>query len=301
MEKTDVAYFSTLLNETAEDVEKYSNEGTLSEKVKALNLMDSDQVTTLKTNLTKEVKDNHISELVDEAKKGNLDKDLYKVIKGATLEMTEKDLAKQHGVESYDGINDLVLKAINKNKGQKDDTKTQELTQKVTDLQGVNENLVKEKDDAVKAAKNEYEGKILSRDKKDYIDKIPFDFSDVEQSDLEKITGQRKQIVTSVFDSKFNLVFQGDSVVVQDKENNLVKNPATLEPVPVLDVLKQIPVELGIKLKSPEAGGQGGSSSGGNGSAKFKSVEEFGEYCEAQNIKPNSSEGIKVWAERRPQ
>lgn len=300
MEKNDVEFLGSLLNEKPEAVEQAVTDGTLGEKIKALKLMNSAEVDTLKTNLTKQVKETHITELVDEAKQGNLDKELYKVIKGATLEKTERELAKEHGIESFEGINDLVLKAISKNKGRTDDTKVQELSQKVTELQGINTNLVKEKDTAVKDAKSEYEGKILKRDKKDIINHLPFDFSDVEQADLEKITGQRRQIVESVFDARYTLAFEGDKVVVKDKEGTLIKNTATLEPIAAFDVMKEIPVELGIKIKSSETGGQGGKSSGGNGSAMFKDYPEFLAYCTERKINQHSAEGIKLWHERGP-
>jgi len=301
MNEKDVTFFSTLLNEEAGNVETFAEEGTLGEKITALNLMNQSDVESLKTNLTKQVKEDHVTEMVEEAKKGNLDKELYKVIKGATLEMTEKELAKKYSIESYDNVNDLVSKAISKNKGRTDDTKTQELAQKIIDLQGINENLVKEKDEAVTGAKNEYESKILQRDKTDMVNSIPFDFSDVEDGELDKTTLQRKQIVSSVFDSKFTLAFQDDKIVVLDKEGNLQKNPATLEPLPVSDVLKQIPIELGMKLRSLESGGQGGQSSGGNGQTKYASYDEFEAECAKRSILPTSTKGIQMWTDGRPQ
>jgi len=300
MEKNDVEFFGSLLNAKPEEVEQYASEGKLGEKIKSLNLMNSGEVETLKANLTKQVKEDHINELAEEAKGGNIDKTLYGIIKGSVIEKTERNLAKEHGIDSYDGLNDLVSKAISKNKGHTDDTKIQELTTKITSLQEINQNLVTEKDTAVGEAKKEYETKILTRDKKDMINRIPFDFSDVDQDDLDKITGQRKQIVESVFDARYNLIFKDDKVVAQDKEGNVVINPATLEPVPVLDVMQKIPVELGIKIKSPESGGQGGSSSGGSGTAQFKSIEEFGAYCEQHKILPTSKEGVELWAKRGP-
>jgi len=299
MNEKDVTFFSTLLNEEAEAVKGYVEEGSLGDKIAALNLMGQDQVETLKSNLTKQVKESHVSELVEQAKKGDLNSDLYKVIKGATLEMTEKDLAKEFGVTEYTGINDLVSKAISKNKGQKDDTKIEELNQKVAELQGINTTLAQEKADAEKSIRSEYEGKILNRDLTDQISAIPFDLTDVEDADLEKVTTQRKTIVQTVFDSKYALKFDGDKAIVTDKDGNVVQNPVTLEPLPVSDVLKTIPAELGIKLKSPESGGRGGKSSG-NGSAKFADINEFNKYCAEKGINPHGAEGIKIWSERRP-
>jgi hypothetical protein len=300
MEKHDVEFIGTLLNETPETVEQIVTDGQLSEKIKALKLMSQPEVETLKTNLAKEVKEKHINELVESAKAGEVDKSLYGVIKGAVVEKAERNLAKEYGVTEYDGLNDLVSKAINKNKGQADDTKIQELSQKITDLQGINTNLVKEKDTAVKQAEEKANNMVLTRDKRDLVNGVPFDFTDVDQNDLDKITGQRKQIVESVFDSRYELSFDNDNVVVKDKEGNIIKNQATLEPVSPSDVMNQIPVELGIKIKSPESGGQGGSSSSSSSSAPFKDQAEFNAYCEQHGIKPTGSAGIALWAKRRP-
>lgn len=300
MEKNDVEFFGTLLNEKPEDVEQAVTDGTLSDKVKALKLMSSVDVDTLKTNLTKEVKENHIGELVEAAKGGNIDSDLYGVIKGAVIEKTERSLAKEHKIESFKGINDLVSQAISKNKGQTDDTKMQELNTKIKDLQVANVNLVSEKDTAVKDANTKADSRVLLRDKRDIVNSVPFDFSDVDQKDLEKITGQRRQIVQSVFDARYDLVFKDEDVVVQDKEGNLVKNQATMEPITPSEVMNLIPVELGIKVKSPEGGGQGGSSSAGKGDAPFASEAEFNAYCTEKGITPISPTGQALWAKRGP-
>ncbi len=298
MEKIDVEFFGTLLNTKTEDVEQAITDGTLGEKVKALKLMNEADVTTMKANFAKEVKEKHISELVKSAKGGNIDKDLYDVIKGGVIQKTERTLSKEHGITEFDGINDLVLKAISKNKGHTDDTKIQELDQKVLDLQGRNTQLVDDKDKAVDDANKKADDRVLSRDKRDLVNAVPFDLSDVDQNDLEKITGQRRQIVESVFDARYVLSFEGENVVVKDKEGKIQKDPNTYEPIAPLDVIKLIPVELGIKIKSPDTGGQGGSSSGSNGSAPFKNQAEFNQYCEDNKIHPTSKEGIKLFAER---
>lgn len=297
MNEKDVAYFGTLLNLEAKDVEAAAQDGTLGDKITALGLMAKDQVETLKTNYAKEVKSSHLNELIDKAKKGELDPDLYKPIKGAAYEMLEKELAKEYGVEDFNGVNDLVSKAINKNKtGKPDDKAVQELNDKIKLLQEANLNLVKEKDEAVNSARNDYESRIINRDKSDYINKIPFDFSDVEDSELDKISASRKKILNDVFDARYNLRFEGDNIAVFGKDGEMLKNTATYEPVPVNDVLKGIALELGIKLKSPESGGQGGRSSGQNGS-KFGSIEEFNQYCEKNGIGLTDPKAIKLFSE----
>jgi len=302
MNEKDVAFFSTLLNIKAEDVESSVIDGTLGEKLTALGLMDKTQVETLKGNLTNEVRANHINELTELAKKGELPQDLYNPIKGAVTERLEKDLSKKYEVTEFNGVFDLVDKAIKTNAAKSDDKQLQELIREHDELKQVNLNLVKEKDEAVLAAKQEYEGKVLTRDKRDHINAIPFDFSDVEETELEKVTASRRKILQDVFDSRYSLSFNGDDkVIVKDKNDSPVIIEATRDPMPVTDVMKNIATELGLKLVSPESGGQGGRSSGESGSAKFKNENDFYDYCESKKILPTSAEGIKAWAEGRPQ
>jgi len=301
MEKHDVEFLGTLLNEKPGTVEQVITDGKLSEKIQALNLMGKGEVETLKTNLAKQVKENHISELVENAKGGNVDKDLYGVIKGAVIEKTERTLSKEHGIAEFDGINDLVLKAISKNKGQTDDTKTQELSQKILDLQDINTQLVTDKEQAVEEAQTNANNMVLSRDKRDLVFGVPFDLTSVDESNLEETTRQRRQIVESVFDANYSLAFDGNNVIVQDKEGQIIKNPATLEPISPSDVMNGIPKTIGIPTKSPEGGGQGGSSSAGKGDARFANLAEFNAYCEEKGILATGKEGIALWAKRRPQ
>jgi hypothetical protein len=293
MEKNDVEYFSTLLNIEADAVEAAIKDGSLGNKVTALEMLDKSQVDILKANLSKEVKAGHIPELVEAAKRGELDNDLYKVVKGAAYEMLEKDLSKEYKVDSYTDVKDLIAKISNKTA--KPDDKLIELNLKLDALKEVNTNLVTEKDEAVKNVRMDYEGKLLTKSKNDFLSDVPFDFSDVEDSDMEKVTNSRKMILGSVFDARFNLKFDGDKVIVTDKDDKPLTNATTLDPLPALDVLKSLASELGQKLISPENGGQGGRSSGGKGGAKFASEAEFFAHLESNKISMTSDEGLKLW------
>jgi hypothetical protein len=297
MNEKDVAFFGTLLGIDAGEVKTLAEAGSLGDKIKALGLVSKDDVEKLKTNLRKEVREVHLSELVEQAKKGELDGDLYKAVKGASYEMLEKELAKEYNVQDFNGVKDLVAKAIKNNTAIPDDKKLQELTEKVERLQEANIKLVTEKDEAVQAAKQEYEGKILAREKTDFVSKLPFDFSDVEEKDLETVTATRRKILTDVFDARYQMEFKNDKILVKGRDGNPLMNEATYEPIPVSDVLKKIASELGLKLKSPESGGQGGKSSGGT-SGKFASPEAYFKYCESKGLNPTSPEAMKIRAER---
>lgn len=296
MKENDVAFFGTLLNESEENVKQFAEEGTLGDKVKALGMMDKAQVETLKANYAKEVKDSYLGELSEAAKKGEVPQDLYKPIHGAVLEKTEKALSKKYEVMEYDSFDDLVDKAINKHKGQSDDQRVADLTSLVDELKGANTKLVTEKEEAEARIKAQFENQIMSRDMNDHISKVPFDFSDVEEDKLEEAQASRREILNSVFASRYNTVYQDGKIVVTDKEGNVVKNSATLDPVPVSNVLLDVAKGVGLKLTSPESGGQGGTSTGKNGS-RFKDEADFREHCKANGIVPTSPEGIALLKE----
>jgi len=295
MKENDVEFIGTLLSLEPDAVNSAIEDGTIGDKIKALNLMNGTQVETLKENLTKDVKTNYFGELVEKAKKGELDQDLYKPIHGAVLEMTEKDLAKTYQVERGP-LKDMIAKISNN--GQSNDT--EQLSQKVRDLQEVNERLVLEKTEAVSAAKTEYEGRVLMRDKTDQLNALPLDFSDVDEAELDKVKTSRKQILNDVFDARFKLSFSDDKLVVKNGQGEIVKNPATLEPLPASDVMGSLARELGLKLKSPESGGQGGSSSGQNANSAFANKAAYDKYISDKGIQSTSAEGLKIWRERRP-
>jgi hypothetical protein len=300
MNENDVAYFGELLGMSAEEVKAAAENGGLGEHVKSVGFIRPAEVEKLKENLTKEARNAYHSELVEKAKKGDVDPELYKPIKGATFEMLEKELSREYGVTEFEGVKDLVSKAISKNRTATNDKQIQELAERLDALKAVNENLVKEKEEAVKTARTEYEGRILKREKTDHIKSVPFDFSDVDEKELENLSAQRMQILGDVFDARYQLAFDDDKIIVKDRFGKVQQNQATLEPLPASDVMRKLAHELGMKLKSPESGGQGGKSSSGKGQLQFKDYDDFEAYCRANKISSTSAEGVKLWKERRP-
>jgi molybdopterin converting factor small subunit len=294
MNEKDVAFFGTLLNLDTETVNSAVEDGTLGEKITALGLMKKSDVDTLKENLKREVRSQHLAELEEAAKKGELPQEIYKPINGAVLEKLEKKLSKEYDVNDYEGIDDLVAKAI-KNTAKPDDTKLQELLSKVTALQTANEKLVSEKDEIKTQLTKEKNDWILGREKTDAINQVPFDFSDVDENELESVEQQRKEILKSVFDAQYTLGFKDEKITIFDKNGNPKLNEATMEPVPLSDVLIKTATTLGQKLKSPESGGQGGSSSGKKNS-QFQNVDDYVAYCESKGIQPSSPEGMALAA-----
>jgi hypothetical protein len=293
MKDSDVAFFSELLNLEADVVKGAFEEGTLGTRVKDAVMAKSD-VETLKKNLANEVKSAYLDELAEGAKKGEVPQALYKPIHGAVFEKLEKTLSRKHDIADFDNVEDLVEKAISKNKGQSNDTK--ELDDLIAELKEANKKLVKEKEEAEKRITHDYESKILKRDLNDYINNVPFDFSDVEEADMDKVSSIRKRTLTSVFETTYTPELIDGKIIVKDKDGDVLKNEATREPIPVSDVLSSLAKEVGLKLISPESGGQGGKSSGSK-SSLFKSVDDYISYCEDKGIQPTSAEGLKLLKE----
>lgn len=295
MKDNDVAFFGTLLNTDAESVKSAIEDGTLSEKITALGLMKKSDVETLKENLTREAKSSYLLELEESAKKGELPQELYKPIHGAAMEKLEKRLSKEYNISEYEGIDDLVTKAI-KNSAKPDDTKLQEHLEKMEKLQEANKTLVSEKEEIKEQLTKEKNDWIFGREKSDAINQVPFDFSDVDEKELESVIAQRKEILSNVFDAQFTLGFKDEKLTVFRKNGEALLNDATFEPIPISDVLTKTATTLGQKLKSPESGGQGGKSSGGT-SSRFKDHDEFNAYCQSKGIQPSSPEGMKIYKE----
>jgi len=292
MKENDVAFFGTLLGIGPEVVEGLITDGLLSDKVKAA-VMNLKDVETMKGNYAKEVKTTYLNELSESAKKGDIPQELYKPIHGAVSEKLEKALSKKFNVADFESVEDLVSKAISINKGQSDDTKLTELQTLNTDLQEANKRLVKEKEEAEKRIKGEFESQLINRDLTDLYNNVPFDLSDVKEDELDAAKDTRKFVLKGVFETNYSTKMDEGKLVVTDKKGEMLKDPNTFAPIPVSNVLTDLAKKAGLKLKSPESGGQGGSSSGNKGS-RFKDVAEFYSYCSEKGIAPTSNEGLVI-------
>jgi len=293
MKENDVAFFGTLLGLDTEAVKGAIEDGSLGDKINALGLMGKGDVETLKTNYAKEVKDSHMAELTEQAKKGELPQDLYKPIHGAVSEKLEKTLSKKFNVADYESVEDLVDKAININKGKSDDTKLQEIQALNEKLVEANKRLVKEGEEAEVRIKSEFESQIINRDLSDLYNSVPFDFSDVNDDELASAQETRKFVLKGVFETNYGAKMNEGKLVVTDKNGDILKDPNTFAPIPVSNVFNDLAKKAGLKLKSPESGGQGGSSSGQKGS-RFKDVDEFNQYCIDNKIVATSAEGLAI-------
>jgi len=128
---TDVAAASKLLGKDKEFVESQINDGSLFARVQDyLNenkFFAKEDFAKYEANTAKEVKEAYDKELVAKAKAGELDHDLFGVVKGATLEQKEKEIAKLYEIADYKNFNDIVEKAIKSKSGETDNDALKEL------------------------------------------------------------------------------------------------------------------------------------------------------------------------------
>ena len=298
MKDNDVAYFVEQLGLTKEEAEGSVEDGTLSQRIKD---SQKDQTVyktqadfdTFKTNHAAEVTKDYFEDMVDKAKKGDIPQELYAPIKGATLQQASRELGKRVGVETYNDLNDLVDQAIKTSANGKGDP---ELQDQLSELKKVNLKLVEEKENAVKNVEEKYMNESLTRDKLSLLSKVPHDFSNVKPDELEARSTQTKGVLRDVFDARNKLTYNDKGQLVVLKDGEVMKNQATYDPIPALDVMISLAKDIGQKLISPDSGGQGGKSSINTGFL-FTDGESFAKYCKDNNILQTSKEGLKLWVD----
>lgn len=232
------------------------------------------------TNYRKDVESEFLGNLKEKAKKKELDQELYSFFKGNVAEELERKVSKVFDVSDYDNLDDL----LNKIKSKKlDETK---LKTEFEELQKINQKLVEEKTVIKKEAETNFNKQLISIDRKLALDSLQLNYP-------KDIASKRKMLLESQVDSLYNFERDGNRTIVTDKNGNIQKNPNTLEPLTINDVLVHVANEFDFEIKSPESGGQGGSSS----QQSINSSMTFDEYREGKNVKAFTAEADKLYLE----
>ena len=258
-------------------------------------IQKKEDFTKFEANIKKEARETYYSELVENAKNGELNGDLYKSIKGATLQMAEKEIAKKYGIENYKNLSDVIDQVTKTKSGGTDDEKVKALEDKITELKEANLGLEKKATDAVSEEKRKYKTRYLESKLDTSINDLPFDFNGMNAEEKQTAQKSTKEIIRSVFVNRYDLGTDDDytGVTVSDKDGNVVKSEATREPIPVADVLVKLAKELNMKMRSPEKGGQGGSSSQSSTSTSFSSLDELDAAVASGKINAYDEETLK--------
>jgi len=285
-----VGNLSSLFNVDKDVVTKALTEtdadGSFIESFKETNVIKSKtDFETFQNNLVQETKNNHILELKEKAKNKDLPQELYSFFKGNVTEELERKLSKAAGITEFENYEDLVNKVI-ASKGTDETVK-----QQLKELQERNQSLQTEKDSALSEAQKRFNDQLINFDKSTVFNSIKLDYED-------EAKPKQLQLLKSQVDSNFKYIRENDKTIVTDLQGNVLKDPNTLEPLTLKDVVLNVAKDYDFKLKSPESGGQGGSSSQGNNSANGISWDD---YLKANNTEPYTSAADKLRVEWKKQ
>lgn len=267
MKQEDVTALAALLNTTAENVSQAIEEGKVSELITGFattnQVMPKDDFAILRDNLKKQA--------LSEIDKTKLPKDVYDYVKGSVLEKTEKELARQYGVAEYTNLNGLVEEIIKTKTKTTPDEETSKLKQRIVEIEN-------EKKTEVESVRKTFENKFIDTELNRVIAELPID------AEGEKLVNQQR-IVRAMIKETFNFQLEGDGIMAI-KDGKPVQD-TKLDPVPIREVISQFAKDY-VNLR-PEQGGRGDSSS-----LEGTRVVDFAEYCEKNNIRPNSVEMVKA-------
>jgi len=265
MKENDVAALASLLNKKPEDVsaalEGDGISGLIDEFKTGHEIFTSTELDSLKTNL----QNSFDAELVN---RKELPKPVYDRIKGGVLEMTEKELAGKFGIDSYNGVTDLVNKIVeSKAKSPKD----------VAELKAQIDQLVEDHARELDEVKSTNNNRFKSLRLKEFVDSVPID---AEGALLEN----QREILRTMIESKFKFDIADDSLVIAESPvEHLQKN---LDPRPIPEVFNEF-AKLYVNVKSPNSGGRGDSSSASSSGMKSVNLKD---HMQKHGIRPNSLE-----------
>jgi hypothetical protein len=261
MKQEDVTALAGLFNSTAENVNTAIENGTVSELINgfttATKLIPMKDYPTLEANLKRQA--------FMELDKTNLPKEVFKYVKGAVLEQTEKGLADKYGITDYQNLDSLVEAIITTKVKTPSDDETKALKAQIVAIE------TKAKNDLAEVSKT-FETRFIDTELRRVVGELPID---AEGAKLEN----QQEIVMAMVKQKFAIQLDGDKTVAY-RDGKMVAD-SKLDPVPIRDVIADFAKDY-VNLR-PEQGGRGDQSST-NGSKTIN----FAEYCAKQGIKPNT-------------
>lgn len=250
------------------------NVSELAEAVKA-ETEKSLEVPNLKT-------EDDFSKLINEEDKKTFGNNRFNEGKGAMSEIKAKELKEKHGIEiegkDLDSVIDAYLSSKMKEAGANPSELAKEkkiLQQKIVDI---------EKNLSDKTA--EFQSKLSSIDNRNQVNALIPDKTIIPKEDL-----------VTLFNNRYRIALEDGRTIIYKGSEKLQDN--RLEPLALKDVVASF-IDEGKYLG---AGGMGGDDDKGKsgGSAKFKTLNEFTDWCKKQDppINAVSEEGQKLLQEKK--
>jgi hypothetical protein len=207
---------------------------------------------------------------------------IYNRVKGLALEKAEKEIAKKHGVEKWESLEDLTSKIAAKGKGvdSEKDVQIEKLKQALKESEDLAATKVKE-------VEEKYTNDFATRDFTSAINALVLDG---EESAIEN----QKKLFASAFKSQYKLSYKDGKTIVLDAENKVVTDKVG-DPMAVSDIYKSFAIAHGAKIKEVDAGGRGDASSQQqSNNLKGKTFEQV---AAAKGVRPMTAEADTLYAE----
>jgi len=262
MKEQDVARLAVLLNKKPEDVNTALEDGGISEMIDEL---ESGRV-TYTTDDFETFKSNFKTELETEwASTGKIPKGIYDRAKGLALEVREKEIAREHGIDSWSGLDDLVAKISNKQAKNPED---------VTKLKDQIDKLTADYESKILDLSTQNDQRFIESKINELVNNVPIDAKD-------KVLANQRKILKTMINSEIKFKVDSDNIVIEGAPVSFKQN--NLDPRPLQDVVNDFAKDY-VSLSSG-SGGRGDKSS-----TSTQTSVDFEKYCKDNGIRPNTPE-----------
>lgn len=266
MKEKDVASLATLFNQKPEEISSAIENGTVNDLVSSFTSGNR----VMPVDDFEKFQKNHREQVITELAEGQqIPKPIYDRVKGTVLEMVERDLSKKYEVDEFkdfDGLIETIVESKTKN------------PEDVTKYKRQIDELTTQYEDKLKEERETGKRRFINRVLEEEVGRIPI------EAEGERLENQRRMLMNQI---KTEFGFDLDDTKVKVTEAPVAFQEANLDPKPLSDVLKSY-AEKYVDV-SPDGGGRGSASS----TSQPKKVN-LKEYCEANNIHPNTMEHAKA-------
>ncbi len=290
MDEKNVKVLASLLNTEDEKVKTaVENDGGL---VDLVNDFKTNNQIFNATDFAK-LKDNFRRETIETLTEDDIPKEFKNKAVGWKLESIEKEIKEEYGYDgSYDNLRDLVKNVVEQAKDGKDDDEALKENKILKDRIVAME---KEKDEAVRNAKSNFDQRLVELDFDRALNNIGLDY---EEGDA---LAKQRDLLAMSFKGSVKLQRKGDNTVMIGEDGKPITDNK-LDPVPLEEGLADFAKTYGFQLKEEDTAGQGGSSSTKPNTEIVGTT--FAEYRESKGVEASTEEAdelFKEWREANPQ
>lgn len=225
---------------------------------------------------------------------GQIPQDLYEKIGASFLEKRERKISQKYGVEEYKGIYDLVEKVAEAQKSGKDGASDDEKDKLIITLKDSIKELEQENEKIKKESDEKLDTELASRDQNTAFDAFSkkMDYDSEKNGEGLSVLEKQTTLLKSAFSNEYNIIRKDGKTVVAKGEEVVTDNLG--DPKPIVAVVEDFAKSYGFKMKEPDGGGRG--SGGSDTKSEIKGVS-FEELLKSRDIKPNTDESDKAYAE----